>query len=113
MLHCSAIASHASLPPHLPTGLWPLNLVAPVLLAPLFGVPSGARCCAADWLAAANQCTAALRAVLQRPGCTSSALLLSQYCKIKLAAGMYYLHHCVMHHCGNNRAGADASSTER
>ncbi|KAL4425429.1 hypothetical protein ABPG75_009445 [Micractinium tetrahymenae] len=48
-------------------GLWPLNLVAPVLLAPLFGVPSG----------------------------------------------MYHLHHCVMHHVGNNRAEADGSSTER
>ncbi|KAL4446747.1 hypothetical protein ABPG77_007991 [Micractinium sp. CCAP 211/92] len=48
-------------------GLWPLNLVGPVLMAPLFGVPSG----------------------------------------------MYHLHHCVMHHVGNNRAGADGSSTER
>lgn len=26
---------------------------------------------------------------------------------------MYYLHHCLMHHGGNNGAGADASSTER
>lgn len=26
---------------------------------------------------------------------------------------MYYLHHCLMHHCGANRAGQDASSTER
>lgn len=26
---------------------------------------------------------------------------------------MYHLHHCVMHHVGNNRAGADGSSTER
>lgn len=47
--------------------LWPLNQVAPVLLAPLFGVPSG----------------------------------------------MYRLHHCLMHHVGNNRAQADGSSTER
>lgn len=28
-------------------------------------------------------------------------------------AGMYKLHHCLMHHGGNNRAGEDASSTER
>ncbi|KAI3434847.1 hypothetical protein D9Q98_002901 [Chlorella vulgaris] len=48
-------------------GLWPLNLLAPVLLAPLFGVPSG----------------------------------------------MYHIHHCLMHHCGNNQAGLDGSSTER
>jgi hypothetical protein len=26
---------------------------------------------------------------------------------------MYYLHHCLMHHCGNNAADGDASSTER
>lgn len=26
---------------------------------------------------------------------------------------MYQLHHVVMHHCGNNRAGEDGSSTER
>ncbi len=26
---------------------------------------------------------------------------------------MYHLHHCVMHHVGNNQAGADGSSTER
>ena len=26
---------------------------------------------------------------------------------------MYALHHCVMHHCGNNAAPADGSSTER
>ena len=43
-----------------------LNLGAPLLLAPLFGIPSG----------------------------------------------MYRLHHCVMHHVGNNAAAADASSTE-
>ena len=26
---------------------------------------------------------------------------------------MYFLHHCLMHHCGANRAARDASSTER
>ena len=29
-------------PLYLPAELWPLNLVPPALLAPLFGVPSGA-----------------------------------------------------------------------
>ncbi|KAL6781577.1 hypothetical protein ACKKBF_B08580 [Auxenochlorella protothecoides x Auxenochlorella symbiontica] len=44
-----------------------LNLVAPLILAPLLGVPPG----------------------------------------------MYRLHHCIMHHSGNNRWSLDASSTER
>jgi hypothetical protein len=26
---------------------------------------------------------------------------------------MYHIHHCLMHHCGNNQAGLDGSSTER
>jgi hypothetical protein len=26
---------------------------------------------------------------------------------------MYHMHHCLMHHCGNNGAAHDASSTER
>jgi len=43
-----------------------LNYVAPIILAPFYGIPSG----------------------------------------------MYRLHHCVMHHLGNNRHGKDRSSTE-
>lgn len=53
---------------HLPhAGYRLLNLVAPLILAPLLGVPPG----------------------------------------------MYRLHHCIMHHSGNNRWSLDASSTER
>lgn len=51
---------------HTFTGYGALNYVAPVVLAPFLGVPSG----------------------------------------------MYRLHHCVMHHTGNNKRSNDASSTE-
>lgn len=40
-------------------------------------------------------------------------LLLPSIHSPPLKTGMYHLHHCLMHHGGNNRAGADASSTER